>query len=132
MLPDLAVTTSVYEPACVPSVELLLFEPPPQAPSRIANSGTKLQRSRGVARAAVSCHISKHPRTTKAQSQVVIGKCGRKTPVCVVVVTETLIFEAVFALNAVVAGTLQLAPVGAPVQVNVALPATPWPPIDSE
>ena len=67
-----------------------------------------------------------------AHSYVIgVKRTGRRAE-CAVVVTETLTFEAVVALNGAVAGTLQVAPVGAPVQVNVAVPATPWPPIERE
>jgi hypothetical protein len=64
-------------------------------------------------------------RAANAQSQVIGRKRIGNRAERAVVVTETLTLEAVVALNAVVAGTLQVAPVGAPVQVKVALPATP-------
>lgn len=47
------------------------------------------------------------------------------------VVTETLKVEAVVALTVMVAGTEQFAPSGAPVQVSVAVPPRPTPPIDN-
>jgi hypothetical protein len=63
---------------------------------------------------------------------VIGGKGTGNNPECAVVVTETLILEAPVALTVALAGTLQAAPVGAPVHVNVAVPATPWPPIERE
>jgi hypothetical protein len=74
----------------------------------------------------------RQPRAANAQSHVIGVKWIGNTPECAVVVMETLTFEAVVALNGVLAGTLQVAPVGAPVQVKVAVPATPWPPIERE
>jgi hypothetical protein len=49
-----------------------------------------------------------------------------------VVVTLTLKSVAVVALSVSVAGTVQVAPVGAPVHVSEAVPLTPAPPIDIE
>ena len=116
----------------MPSAELLLFEPPPQAQRVIAKSGTKLQRRRGDDFADASRHAIRQPRAANAQSHVIGVKCIGSRPEWAVVVTETLIFEAVAAVNGVLAGTLQVAPAGAPVQVNVAVPATAWPPIERE
>ena len=48
------------------------------------------------------------------------------------VVTVAVKLEAVLALTCSVAGTLQTAPLGAPVQVSEAVPLIPPPPIDSE
>ena len=49
-----------------------------------------------------------------------------------VVVTMTANVEGEVALTFTVAGTEQLAPVGAPVQLSVAVPLNPVPPIASE
>lgn len=49
-----------------------------------------------------------------------------------VVVTLTLKSVAVVALTASVAGTMQVAPVGAPVQLSEAVPLIPPPPMESE
>jgi hypothetical protein len=51
--------------------------------------------------------------------------------VCAVVVTLTVTVEATVALTLTLAGTEQVAPVGAPVQLSVAVPPTPCPPIVS-
>ena len=48
-----------------------------------------------------------------------------------VVVSDTCTFDAAVALTVDVAGIEQVAPFGAPVQVNVALPLIPEPPIES-
>jgi len=48
-----------------------------------------------------------------------------------VVVTLTFKVAALVGLTLTVAGTEQTLPVGAPVQVNDAVPANPWPPIES-
>ena len=71
-------------------------------------------------------------RAANAQSHVMGGKRKDSRPERAVVVTDTLMFEALAALTTLLAGTLQVAPVGAPVQVNVAIPPTPWPPIVRE
>jgi hypothetical protein len=48
-----------------------------------------------------------------------------------VVVTETVKVDGVLALTVAIAGTVHVAPVGAPVQLNEAVPAIPAPPMAS-
>ena len=47
-----------------------------------------------------------------------------------IVLTDTCMLDAVVPLTVVVAGIEQVVPVGAPVQVNVAVPLIPEPPIE--
>jgi hypothetical protein len=75
-----------------------------------------------------------HPITADAHTQGNWRKSrGRSAPVVLaVVVTLTLESVAVVALTASVAGTTQVAPVGAPVQLSEAIPLIPAPPMESE
>jgi hypothetical protein len=60
------------------------------------------------------------------------SRCRSAAVVLEVVVTLTLKSAAVVALTASVAGTTQVAPVGAPVQLSEAVPLIPAPPMESE
>ena len=72
------------------------------------------------------------PSIAKADSQAAGAKpAGRSAPaVRAVVVTPTLKVVGVVELNAWLAGTVQLAPAGAPVQLSIAVPPIPSPPIE--
>jgi hypothetical protein len=60
-----------------------------------------------------------------------LNLCGYNQPERAVVVTLTVKLVAAVPLNAIVAGTEQLAPVGAPLQLSEAVPLNPSPPIDN-
>ena len=72
---------------------------------------------------------ARHPRSASAQSLGVAPVGNNQTLDRAVVETLTLKAEAVVALSVTVAGTEHVAPVGAPEQVSVALPAVPAPPM---
>lgn len=73
------------------------------------------------------------PKITSAQGHGLVAIPGEKTDACVgaVVVTLTLKFAAVLALTDSVAGTEQVALVGAPAQLSEVVPSIPPPPIES-
>ena len=72
-------------------------------------------------------------RVASTQGHGLVAIPGEKTDACVgaVVATLTLKFEAVLALTDSVAGTEQVAFVGAPEQLSEAVPSIPPPPIES-
>ena len=103
--------------------------PPPQAQSARASSGAKRQRSLGDGCAEAAFMRTRHPRMARPQSHGV-GPLGKnQTWERAVVGTLTLKEEADVALSVTVAGTEQVAPVGAPEQVSEAVPAMPAPPM---
>jgi hypothetical protein len=122
--PAAAVTVSVYCPAGVP-LEVL---PPPH--EQIASSSNKDRpfRHREADRLDCKPGDSSHPNTTMAQSH---GAWLIDRPALVrdVVVTVTASGDGDVASKVMLPGTEQMAPLGAPVQVSVAVPAKPAPPI---
>ena len=76
---------------------------------------------------------NRQPISANPHAQVAPQNASGWRAACVraVVVTTALKVDAVVALTEVVAGAVQVAAGGAPVQVSEAVPATPWPPIDS-
>jgi hypothetical protein len=90
--------------------------PPPQAQSARASSGAKRQRSLGDGWKEAAFTRTRHPRMASAQSHGVGPVGNNQTWERAVVGTLTLKEEAVVALRVTVAGTEQVAPVGAPEQ----------------
>jgi hypothetical protein len=82
-----------------------------------------------VAKAQFQVHATFDPATDEATD----GAAGvRSAPIVrAVVVTLTTKVDAVVELNGSLTGTEQLAPVGAPVQLNEAVPVIPAPPMAS-
>ena len=105
--------------------------PPPHAHSTTANSGIKRQRNRPEGCATAAFRRTRHPRMASAHSQDV-GPTGLGHPRDrAVVLTLTLKEEADAPLTGTVGGTVQVAPVGTPVQVSEAVPLNPAPPMES-
>lgn len=99
---------------------------PPQELSAIRNSGTRNRRvfflppTRSVAKAVAAIT---HRRSNGL-------RCSRPNDLAVVL-TVTAKVEAVLALAVIDAGTEQLAPVGAPLQLRETVPPIPAPPMES-
>jgi hypothetical protein len=130
VLPNLAVIIRVYVPFGAP-----LKLPPPQEQTNISRNNT----SQSGYRQAKCFELTPagrtiHPIMTNAHSQGAGWKgVGRSSPkLGAWLVTLTVKAVAWVALMAAVAGRLQVAPVGAPVQLSEAVPLIPAPPMESE
>jgi hypothetical protein len=109
-----------------------VFERPPHDQSNSSNIGTRYSKC-NTERPDELFGRNTQPNRAKAQSQAVDLRAREPTAACVpaVVLTLTLNFEAVVAFTDSVAGTEQVTSLGAPVQVNEAVPLIPLPPIES-
>ena len=129
-----AVTVRVYVPAAV----LTEPDPPPPPPpphdtiNVISSKGNIAHTFRPTRCDGPTTGSNTMPIRAIAQVQTneELFSC-RAALVGAVVVTVALNVAAVVALTVSLLGTEQLAAVGAPVQVSVAIPLTPWPPIDN-
>jgi len=104
--------------------------PPPQAHNINANTGASLHRVLIDCDALNANTSAKHPRIASGQSNNGFSNRGSHRPEWAVVVTLTVNVEGVVALSGTLVGTKQVAPVGAPVHLRVAVPLIPAPPID--
>ena len=121
---------SVYVAAGVP-LELFgeVLEPPQQHSS--TSDGTRKRQSRRDLFGPTLPGSKTYPIKAKAHSQGELAKPDGCNPaVGGVVVTLTLNVEASVALTNAVSGTEQSAPLGAPPQLNEAVPPVPAPPIE--
>jgi hypothetical protein len=131
--PAEAVMLRLYWPAEVPFgfdwvPVCVLSEPPPQEPTNISNERGRMLSHRGIRFFRHPLGTASNPNTVIAQNHGARTGCAAAL-VREVVVTVTFRGAAAAALRLTLAGTEQFAPVGAPVQVMVAVPATPAPPI---
>ena len=141
MLPDVAVTVIMYVPAGVPVTGggVVELEPPPQPTisvaavmgisTRHAESATRAKRRRLAGLCVAASKVAINSSMASAENGniriaaggciLVAGSdCGDSMPRAVVA-TVTLTAAGVFAVSAVLAGALQVAAVGAPVQAKV-------------
>jgi hypothetical protein len=137
-----AVTLSEYVPAGVPfefggGVELPPLLPPHPGSTRISSSPRQSPDRAMRLMFLLSCRVvdaTASPNTTIANNHPEGPRPAgtSRALVRVVVVTFTTTFAADVALTVSIEGMLQTAPVGAPVQVSVADPLHPAPPIESK
>jgi hypothetical protein len=130
-----AVTVSVYVPAGVP------VEPPPlpplplpPPPQEVMNRSSKIgipPSRRKLRFLLVAAGRTTNPSSAVAQNQP-NDECGASEAlVLAIVLALTANVVTVVALTFSLAGTVQVASFGAPVQVSVAVPPIPPPPMES-
>ena len=129
--PAVAVTVRLYCPAGVPFGFVWVLDPVPPPPheqkKRRANTGRALI---GPETPLLLCSPWKttNPNTKIAQKRGT-RLAGEAADIRAVVVTVTVSADGELALRLMLPGTTQLAPCGAPVQLIIAVPAIPPPPI---